>query len=44
MDFKGRAQCLVVRDNKILMVKHNKVMTNGIAVPAAVSKNERTPD
>jgi len=22
MDYKGRAQCLVIRDNKILMVKH----------------------
>jgi len=44
MNYKGRAQCLVVRDNKILMVKHRHGGDEWYCTPGGGIELGETPD
>jgi len=43
MDYKGRAQCLVIRDNKILMVKHRHAGDEWYCTPGGGIEPGETP-
>jgi len=44
MDYKGRGQCLVIRDNKILMVKHNSGGYEHYCLPGGGIEKGETPE
>lgn len=44
MAFKGRAQCLIVRDNKILMVKHRVNGDEWFCLPGGGIEEGETPE
>jgi 8-oxo-dGTP pyrophosphatase MutT (NUDIX family) len=44
MRFKGRAQCLVIRDNKILMVKHKHGKDEWFCSPGGGIEDGETPE
>ena len=44
MDYKGRAQCLVVRDKKILMVKHKQGDDEWYCSPGGGIEKGETPE
>ena len=45
MDYKGRAQCLVIRDNKILMVKHKHSENEwSYCLPGGMIEKGETPE
>ena len=44
MIYQGRAQCLVVRDNKILMVKHKQDGDEWYCSPGGGIENDETPE
>lgn len=44
MDYQGRAQCLVVRDNKILMVKHRHRDDEWYCSPGGGIEKGETPE
>jgi 8-oxo-dGTP pyrophosphatase MutT (NUDIX family) len=44
MDYKGRAQCLVIRDNKILMVKHKHEGREWYCTPGGGIEKGETPE
>jgi ADP-ribose pyrophosphatase YjhB (NUDIX family) len=44
MKYKGRGQCLVVRKNKILMVKHVVNNKSWLCLPGGGIENDESPD
>jgi len=44
MDYKGRAQCLVIRDNKILLVKHRQEEGEWYCSPGGGIEAGETPE
>ena len=44
MEYKGRAQCLVVSDNKILMVKHRQGDLEWYCSPGGGIEKDETPE
>ena len=44
MDYRGRAQCLVVRDNKVLMVKHKHGNDEWYCSPGGGIEKGETPE
>ena len=44
MKYKGRCQCIVVRDNKILMVKHVQNDTSWLCLPGGGIEDNENPD
>ena len=44
MEYKGRAQCLIVRDNKILMVKHRQGADEWYCTPGGGVEKGETPE
>ena len=44
MTYKGRAQCLVVRDNKILLVKHKHIEDEWYCTPGGGIEPGETPE
>lgn len=44
MEFKGRAQCIIIRNNKILMAKHRQNDEEWYCLPGGGIENGETPE